>query len=35
MDFELRLRGYRLLKPLQWPTSRLIPLPAPPPACAR
>jgi alcohol dehydrogenase len=29
MDFELRLRGYRLLKPLQWPTSRLIPIPVP------
>lgn len=29
MDFELRLRAYRLLKPLQWPTSRAVPIPVP------
>ena len=26
MDFDLRLRGYRMLKPLQWPTSRVVPI---------
>jgi len=29
MDLDLRLRGYRLLKPLQWPTSRAIPISPP------
>jgi len=29
MDFDLRLRGYRMLKPLQWPTSRVVPIVAP------
>lgn len=29
MLFSLRLLGYRLLKPLQWPTSRLIAIPRP------
>lgn len=29
MDFALRLLGYRLLKPLQWPTSRLVPIQVP------
>ena len=29
MLFDLRLLGYRVLKPLQWPTSRLIAIPRP------
>jgi alcohol dehydrogenase class IV len=29
MLFDLRLFAYRLLKPLQWPTSRVVPIPRP------
>lgn len=29
MSLELRLLGYRLLKPLQWPVSRIVPIPRP------
>src|SRR5689334_21479908 len=29
MLLSLRLLGYRLLKPLQWPVSRLVPIPRP------
>jgi len=29
MLFELRLLAYRLIKPFQWPTSRVVPIPRP------
>ena len=29
MSLELRLLGYRLIKPLQWPVSRIVPIPRP------
>jgi len=29
MSIALRLLGYRLIKPLQWPVSRLVPIPRP------